>query len=310
MRCVQLTQADAQNLAKGYVVLKSSQRSLLAVLAHPDDETFGCGGTLAKYAASGVDLTLICATRGEVGEISNSSLATSSNLGRVREEELRAACDILGVRELYLLGYRDSGVVGTPDNNHPEALCRASRGEVAGRIVEIIRKVRPQVVVTFDQKGGYGHPDHIAIHQATHDAFRAAGSESSSSQMSLDEPQPHQPSKLYYMTFPRSMFREFQKAIVSEGIDSDLAKMDVETMGTPDEEVTTVIDVSEFAEVKEKAALCHRTQLQGEGVFDWLPSSLRQRFLSTEYLVRDYPPSKGGDDVEMDLFGAVGALGA
>ena len=289
---------------------KNSRKSLLAVLAHPDDETFGCGGTLAKYAASGVDVSLVCATRGEVGEISDSRLAKSSNLGRVREKELRAACNVLGIKDLYVLGYRDSGMAGTPDNDHSDSLYKASQDEVIGRITEIIRKVRPQIVVTFDQKGGYGHPDHIAIHRATQDAFWAAGSESSFSQMSLDGLKPHQPSKLYYMTFPRSMFREFQKAIVEEDIDSDFAKMDVETMGTPDEDITTVINVNEFAEVKEKAALCHRTQIQGDGVFDWMPTSLRKKFVSTEHLVRDYPPPKGGHDVEMDLFGATGNLGA
>ena len=135
-----------------------TSRCLLAVLAHPDDETFACGGTLAKYAAQGVRVALVCATRGEVGEISNPSLATPETLGQVREEELRAACRALGVEDLFILGYRDSGMDGTLDNRHPQALCQADLHEVAGRTVAIIRQLRPQVVLTFDPNGGLRSP--------------------------------------------------------------------------------------------------------------------------------------------------------
>ena len=156
------------------LMTESTQRRLLAVMAHPDDEVFGCGGALARYAAEGAKVTLICATRGEAGEISDPSLANRDDLGRVREQELRAACDVLGIGEPFVFGYRDSGMAGTPDNEHPRALCRADRHELVGHIVKIIRQARPQVLLTFDPNGGYGHPDHIAIHHASREAFFAA----------------------------------------------------------------------------------------------------------------------------------------
>ena len=114
-----------------------------------------------------VRVGLICATRGEVGEISDPSLATPEDLGCVREQEFRAACKALGVKELFILGYRDSGMAETLENQHPQALCQASPNEVVGRIVEIIRRLKPHVMLTFDQNGGYGHPDHIFIHRAS-----------------------------------------------------------------------------------------------------------------------------------------------
>ena len=266
-----------------------TRRCLLAVLAHPDDETFGCGGLLAKYAAEGVKVTLICATRGEVGEISEPSLANPENLAQVRERELRAACDVLGIGELFILGYRDSGMRGTPDNRHPQALCQASRQEVAGRIVEIIRQVRPQVMVTFDPNGGYGHPDHIAVHHATKEAFSAAGDAAGYVQQMRNGLEPYQPRKLYYVTFPRSMVRAFQEAIIAAGIQSDFSDLDPETIGVPDGDITTVVDVGGYVGQKEGAALCHRTQIQGDQPFTWIPEAIRSRFLSAEYLIRAEP---------------------
>ena len=117
------------------------RNSILGVYAHPDDESFGTGGTLAKYASQGAQITLICATRGEAGEISDPSLATPETLARVREEELRSACRVLGISEPLFLGYRDSGMAGTPDNDHPRALCRADSQEVVGRLVALVRRL-------------------------------------------------------------------------------------------------------------------------------------------------------------------------
>ena len=282
------------------------RRCLLAVMAHPDDETFGCGGTLARYAAEGVHVALICATRGEAGEISDPALATPEDLPQVRENELRAACDVLGVKELHILGYRDSGMAGTPDNHHPRALMQSDRAAVVEKVVEIIRKVRPQVIVTFDPNGGYGHPDHIAIHEATRDAFLAARNGSDALNNRADGLEPHSPAKLYYFVFPRSLGRAMREAIKESGIKSDLADMDPESLGVPDEQVTTVLDVSQYKEQKDQAALCHRTQIQGDGAFSWLPDSVKTRYLSTEHMVRAEPPFTPGDDaLEDDLFGDV-----
>ncbi|MFQ5873964.1 MAG: PIG-L family deacetylase, partial [Dehalococcoidia bacterium] len=185
-------------------MVKGTRRCLMAVLAHPDDETFGCGGLLARYAAEEVRVVLICATRGEVGEISDPSLATVENLAQVRERELREACDILGVEEIIILGYRDSGMAGTPDNEHPQALCRAPQAEVVGGIVEVVRREKPDVILTFDLRGGYGHPDHIAVNQAAREAFAAAANPSRYPEQLDGGLRPHRPRKLYYFVIPRS----------------------------------------------------------------------------------------------------------
>ncbi|MFQ5934481.1 MAG: PIG-L family deacetylase, partial [Dehalococcoidia bacterium] len=197
---------------------------LMAVVAHPDDETFGCGGLLAKYAAEGVRVSVVCATRGEAGEISDPSLASAENLAQVRERELRKACRALGVETVYILGYRDSGMGGAPSNHHPRALRNAPIEEVSGRIVEAIRRERPQVILTFDPDGGYGHPDHIAIHKAAREAFTAAAlSNRYPGQLKVDL-QPFQPHKLYYFVFPRSAVAEFRRALQEAGVESRLAE--------------------------------------------------------------------------------------
>ena len=270
------------------------RRCLLAVLAHPDDETFGCGGLLARYASEGVRVALICATSGEAGEISDPSPATRETIGDVRERELRAACDVLGVEDLFVLGYRDSGMAGSPDNDHPRSFCRASRHEVVEKITEVVREVRPQVMLTFDPQGGYGHPDHIASHHAAVEAFRAS--------------EPHRLDKLYYITIPRSITRAFQEAIREADFESDFSDLDPKPMGTPDEEITTEVDVAAYSGHKERAARCHRTQVDGDDPFGWLPDGIRTRWLSTEYLVRAEPPfSAGRDDIERDVFDGIPA---
>ena len=281
-------------------------RRLLAVLAHPDDETFGCGGTLAKYASEGVHIALVCATRGEAGEISDSSPATPETLGQVREQELRAACDVLGIKDLFILGYRDSGMADTPDNRNPRAFCRADRDEAVGKVVEIIRRLKPQVVVTFDPTGGYGHPDHITAHHVAKEAFTASGDSTRYAEHLANGLDAHRPHKLYYSAFPRSMFRAFQDALREASIESDFNDMDAEAMGVPDEDITTIVDVSLYGEHKERAALCHRTQIPEDGAFSWIPESVRARFLSAEHLIRAVPPSVSGQSTgEKDLFDGI-----
>ncbi len=150
------------------------EHSLLAVFAHPDDEAFGTGGTLARYAGEGVAVTLVCATRGEAGEIAEGTGATPETLGEVRENELRCAAETMGVRDVVFLGYCDSGMAGTPENRHPNTFVNTPAEDVVRQLVAIIRRLRPEVVVTFEPNGGYGHPDHIAIHKHTVAAFQAA----------------------------------------------------------------------------------------------------------------------------------------
>ena len=175
---------------------------MLVCLAHPDDETFGMGGTLALYARRGVQIHLVCATRGEVGDVDRKLLEGFSSVAERRESELRCAAGILGLSGVYFLGYRDSGMPGSPDNQHPNALAAQPLEVVAEKVVHYIRLLHPQVVVTDDPLGGYKHPDHIAIHRATVRAFALA----SDPNYSTDLP-PVQPAKLYYRTMPKNLLR-------------------------------------------------------------------------------------------------------
>ena len=147
---------------------------MLVFFAHPDDEVFSCGGVMALNRQRGIHTTLVCATKGEAGEISSPELADASNLGHVREQELIEAAAHMGIDNLYFLGYRDSGMAGTPENLHPAAFANAPASAVVPRLVHFIRTIQPQIVITFDPTGGYGHPDHIAIHKHAVAAFHAA----------------------------------------------------------------------------------------------------------------------------------------
>src|SRR5438874_5056925 len=142
---------------------------LLVALAHPDDESL-ISGTIARYA-SRMPVTMLCATRGEVGEIAPGTGATRETLGAVREQELRDACGLLGVDDVRFLAYRDSGMQGTPENEDPRSFARADAERVAGEILGVMEQVRPKVVVTWDETGGYGHPDHMAMHRHVSAAF-------------------------------------------------------------------------------------------------------------------------------------------
>jgi N-acetyl-1-D-myo-inositol-2-amino-2-deoxy-alpha-D-glucopyranoside deacetylase/mycothiol S-conjugate amidase len=142
------------------------QRTLLFVGAHPDDETFGIGGTLAQYAAASVRVYYACATRGEVGTADAESMKGFDSVGDMRWAELECAARVLGLAGVVHLGYRDSGMASSPENRHPESLAMAPLEQAAGRVVRAIRELKPEVVITHDPLGGYRHPDHIAIHRA------------------------------------------------------------------------------------------------------------------------------------------------
>jgi N-acetyl-1-D-myo-inositol-2-amino-2-deoxy-alpha-D-glucopyranoside deacetylase len=263
------------------------ERRLLAVFAHPDDESFGCGGTLARCAARGVQVYLVCATRGEVGEIRDPALATKETLGQVREGELREACRVLGLRPPVFLGYRDSGMVGTPENGDPACLHQADGARVAAQVLGLLRELRPQAVLTFDAQGGYGHPDHIAVHRHTTAAFTTYQREAPGA-------------RLYYTAMPRSRLRAMAANAPPE---SPFRNMDPEKYGVPDEAISTQIDVSEYREAKLAAIACHRTQVrpEGGGPFARASAEERQRWLSTEHFLRALPPWTGGPR-EPDLF--------
>ncbi|MGD2206663.1 MAG: PIG-L family deacetylase, partial [Anaerolineae bacterium] len=251
--------------------------TLMAVFAHPDDESFGIGGTLAYYGADpDVRVVLVCATRGEAGEIyghspgfSDPNLATPEQLGEVREEELRCACRTLGIDALHFLDYRDSGMAGAPENKHPRALTMADSDEVVAKIVAHIRRERPDVVVTFDETGGYGHPDHVAIHYHAKAAFAAAADPQKYSQQIEAKLEPYQAKKLYYTAIPHRFFRAVAKRMEELGIEIPeryLKRVD-EGIGLPDEACTTDVYVQDCWDTKQAAIQCHATQLNPDSVF-------------------------------------------
>ena len=279
-------------------------RTLMAVFAHPDDESFGCGGTLARYGAEPeVRVVLVCATRGEAGEISDPKLATPERLGEARERELRCACGLLGIDALYFLDYRDSGMAGTPENQHPRALAMADSDEVVGKIVACIRRERPDVVVTFDESGGYGHPDHVAVHYHTEAAFAAAADPTRYPEQIEAGLEPYQAKKLYYTAIPRRFFRAVAAKMQEMGLAEHprVKRFLAEPFGLPDEACTTDICVEDFWDVKRTALQCHATQLKPDGLFAALPPEIMRELQAWECF-QLVDSTVGGDEGRHDLF--------
>lgn len=275
------------------------QRVLLAVLAHPDDETFGMGGTLALYAQRGVQVHLVCATRGEVGEMDAAYLEGYASAAERREAELRCAAGMLGLSGVHFLNYRDSGMPGSPDNAHPQALAAAPLPEVAAQVRHYFCLLRPQVVITFDPIGGYRHPDHIAIQRATLLAFERGA------ELQVEDDLPdYQPARLYYHTMPRTflrvsvfLLRLLGKDPTRFGKNQDIDLASIARVSFP---THARINYRAVAPLRDQAAACHASQGGGQmsrGVYGWL----RRLFASTETFMRAYPPPTPGIK-ETDLF--------
>jgi len=230
--------------------------TLMAVHAHPDDEAIGTGGILAKYAAQGVRTVLVTCTNGELGDgpggvKPDDAAHDEGTVVTLRRRELEESCRVLGVTHLEMLGYHDSGMEGWPQNNAPDAFWHTPVDVAGARLAALMRTYRPQVVVTYDEHGFYGHPDHIQANRVT----RAAIDESAI------------PAKLYYTALPRSSLRGFRDMLAEHGIDApdvDDAEEDPE-FGTPDELITTTIDCSSVADRKYKSLEAHASQ--GENIF-------------------------------------------
>jgi LmbE family N-acetylglucosaminyl deacetylase len=278
-----------------------SPRVLMAVLAHPDDETFGTGGTLALYARQGVEVHLVCATRGEVGDVEPALLEKHGSVGVLREKELRCAAGLLGLAGVHFLDYRDSGMPGSPDNSHPKALVSAPLDEVAGRVARLIRQIKPQVVITFDPIGGYRHPDHIHIQQATVKAFDAAGDPSDL----LDGLSPYCPQRLYFQTISRRFLRFAIRLLRLFGKDphhfGNNGDIDLVSLAVEDFPIHAEIDFSSVAGIRAEAAACHASQggvTMSRGFQGWLLN----RFRSKEMYMRAYPAPVNGERRVRDLF--------
>jgi len=287
--------------------MKAEPKVLLAVFAHPDDESFGTGGTLAYYARNGVKVYLICATRGEAGDVSPEFLEGYQSISERRESELRCAAGILGLEGVYFLNYRDSGMPGSADNHHPDALVSAPVDQVAAEVSRYIRQIRPQVVMTFDPIGGYKHPDHIAIHRATVQAFTLAGDPDFP-----DEFPPYQPQKLYFHVFPKGSLRLALKVMKLTGKDprhfGRNGDIDLVSLAEEGNFPTHVkIDIKSVKGEKDAAAACHASQLGGGPPRRGMFSRVLRWWDGQEQYMRAYPPAEPRLR-ETDLFSGISFL--
>ena len=282
--------------------MEMEQKTLLVVLAHPDDESFGMGGTLALYARRGVDVYLVCATRGEVGDVDIKYLDGYTSVAERREAELRCAAQKLGLKDVFFLNYRDSGMPGSPDNHHPQALVAQPLEKVAQEIVHYMRMLRPQVVITFDPIGGYRHPDHIAVHNATVSAFHAAGDPA----YAPTEIPAYQPQKLYFHTIPHTLLNMAVKVMPIFGKDprrfgrnNDIDLVSIAEVRFP---VHARINYRNVTNIREDASACHASQDGGRLMGGPLNSLRRLLSASYETFMRAYPEPQPHMPIEQDLF--------
>ncbi|WP_328905663.1 N-acetyl-1-D-myo-inositol-2-amino-2-deoxy-alpha-D-glucopyranoside deacetylase [Streptomyces sp. NBC_00234] len=288
-------------------------RRLLLVHAHPDDESINNGATMARYAAEGAHVTLVTCTLGEEGEVIPPELAhlaadRDDTLGTHRIGELTAAMRELGVTDHRFLGgpgrYRDSGMMGTEQNRRPGAFWAAPVDEAAGHLVEVIRSVRPQVLVTYDPDGGYGHPDHIQAHRVATRAAELAADPAYRPSSGA----PHAIAKIYWNRVPRPVVEEGFARLRADapGIFPGIAAVD-DVPGVVDEAlVTTEIEGAEFAGAKTAAMRAHATQVAVDGPFFALSNDLGQPVFTTEYYQLVHGTPERGEGVrESDLFAGV-----
>lgn len=304
------TKIDNQRLVK----------TLLVILAHPDDESFGPGGTLAKYAHEGVAVHYLCGTRGESGTIDSHRLDGFADAGELRAAELMCAARELKLAGVHFLGFRDSGMVGTSDNEHPDSLHAAPLDEVARRIGGYIINLRPNAIVTHDQFGGYGHPDHIKLNQAVLRAYEmlfglridlsrwstndkkvtlVTRGEPSASTAAADAP------KLYFTTFPKGMVKFgvrvmplFRQDPTKFGRNKDINLAQIASWDVPQ---TAKINTNGYEDMKARASACHASQQTPGAQTNLLMRMAFRRGRGVEYFSRVYPPFKVGDALEKDL---------
>jgi N-acetyl-1-D-myo-inositol-2-amino-2-deoxy-alpha-D-glucopyranoside deacetylase len=289
-----------------------SGRGMLLVHAHPDDESIETGATMARYAAEGARVTLVTCTLGELGEVIPPELAhlaadAGGGLGDYRIGELAAACAALGVSDHRFLGgpgrYRDSGMMGLPGNDAPGCFWQADVEEAAGELLSVIREVRPQVMISYDDNGFYGHPDHIQAHRVAWRAFELAGG---------------LVGKFYATAVPRSVLAAAIESLRSSSADASfpggapsftqVTSVDDLPFGVPDEAVTTEIDATAYLEHKLAAMRAHATQIAVDSPFFAFSDNVGQRAFGREYytlLAGPRGPGSGPHGRESDLFGGI-----
>jgi len=263
-------------------------KTILAVLAHPDDESFGLGGTLALYARKGYDTYYLCATRGEAGTVDEEHLNGFKDTAELRTDELNRAAKILDLKGVFFLGYRDSGMPGTEENKHPNAQINHSVDEVAGRIVKHIRELKPNVVLTHDPIGGYKHPDHIHLHKATKLAFEKADDASFHPEAGAA----FKPRALYYQVFPRGVLKWAVRLMRLFGQDPKKfgrnEDVNIQELIEVDFPVHVRLDIGPVADVKFEAGAQHASQGGGQTRRGWFGFFARLWGDREEYM-RAYP---------------------
>jgi LmbE family N-acetylglucosaminyl deacetylase len=280
-----------------------SNRRLLLALAHPDDESFGYGGLIARYVAEGVAVYLIVSTNGDVGTIAPEFLEGHDSVASVRLAELECAAEKLGFTQVLRFGYKDSGMMGSETSRDPACSWQAPREELARKVVEVMREVRPQVVITFNKYGGYGHPDHIAIQRATTDAFYLAADTG----YITDGLPAYQPQKLYYSSYPqlrlryniwRARLKGQNPRRMGRNYDIDMVKI-LDHIEPPHARV----DVSDYLDAWDDASACHLSQMGGSR--NQPPMWFRRRFMSRQGFTRIVPAPAHNLVDEDDLFTGV-----
>ncbi|GIE99021.1 N-acetyl-1-D-myo-inositol-2-amino-2-deoxy-alpha-D-glucopyranoside deacetylase [Paractinoplanes rishiriensis] len=282
-------------------------RRLLLVHAHPDDEVTGTGATMAHYVASGAHVTLVTCTLGEEGEIhvpalSRLAAGEADQLGGYRLVELERACAALGVTDVRLLGgagrYRDSGMMGLPTNDHPRAFWQADVDEAAAHLVQIMQEIQPQIMITYDENGFYGHPDHIQAHRVAMRAAELAG--------------PAAPEKIYWTAMPLSVLREGMAAFreLDDNPFADVEKVEDLPFGHGDDEIAARLDGTDYYQQKVAAMRAHATQIPDNSWLYGIAGDFGGEFMGVEYfrLVKgERGPGEGPHNWESDLFSGLGA---
>jgi N-acetyl-1-D-myo-inositol-2-amino-2-deoxy-alpha-D-glucopyranoside deacetylase len=265
---------------------------LLAIYAHPDDEAFGAAGTFATFTDRGGAVTLVCATRGEAGEISDPALSTPDRLGAVREAELHAAMSHLGVSDIRFLDYRDSGMAGTDENANPANFVNADNETVVNTLVGIMREIEPDIVLTFGVDGVYGHPDHIKAHHTATEATRRYAAERGGAGPAL-----------YYNAVPRERIQAMAERTTGPFV--GMTPEQIAQLGTPSALITTVLDITPQYDRKLAAVMAHKTQISPKGPWNDLPPEQVRAFLTTErFRLTEQPWSKPGVDPLRDIVGS------
>ncbi len=278
-------------------------RRLLIAYAHPDDESFGLGGLIAKYVAEGVEVSLICATNGDVGTVSPEMLNGYNSIAELRLAELDKAAEILKLSQVFKFGYKDSGMMGSETCDDELCLWQAPQDELTRRVVEVIRAVRPQIVITFNKYGGYGHPDHIAIQRATTAAFPLAGDPN----YLTGDLAPYAPQKLYYSSIARRQLNMIIRVMKMRGQDPRaLGKnhdIDLVRIVENAEPIHTLVDIRRFYKDWDAASAVHKSQLGGR--MPRMPKSLRPILTPYQGFTRVYPPPPRPRIDERDMFEGV-----